>query len=429
MDLRDLGSEAHAALEQSLGYLNFSSGNADSRFLTSINQLYEAVEGSWDIRATLPDDAWRTVIRLMHAKLDELVQAESAAFADATQAKQVLRLIEFVLPQYREFHRDLLFHQQDGLLFRPFLLARFFEAILQTGGPWDDDNAVCQKVLQRINDYVGYRPVAVLETQRCEVYAHEKVRPIPLYVRGVGAAIGRYQPVIERAIQMIEATDPDILRAAGFYPDHLEELCIDPRAYDFDHPVNKRPNYHFGQWDIHTINDHGFYSRFVIQQVTLESLTQRIVRKSPISLSDRITEAAAVLAGTILMASGITGPAPDAYDSNMTLAKLLPVIAGYRDEFYARLINQLPAAHQRRLKDEANRLRQPFGAARQHLNAELTKRRASQLEHVRLASIFARMGHPEAAQRRIDSIAVVSARMMCQIDCHLTTARSLVDAK
>ena len=183
MDLRDLGSEAHAALEQSLGYLNFSSGNADSRFLTSINQLYEAVEGSWDIRATLPDDAWRTVIRLMHAKLDELVQAESAAFADATQAKQVLRLIEFVLPQYREFHRDLLFHQQDGLLFRPFLLARFFEAILQTGGPWDDDNAVCQKVLQRINDYVGYRPVAVLETQRCEVYAHEKVRPIPLYVR------------------------------------------------------------------------------------------------------------------------------------------------------------------------------------------------------------------------------------------------------
>ena len=52
------------------------------------------------------------------------------------------------------------------------------------------------------------------------------------------------------------------------------ELALDPRAYDFDHPVNKRPNYHFGQWDPHAIDPRGFYHRFVVQQVTLDALDE-----------------------------------------------------------------------------------------------------------------------------------------------------------
>ena len=64
--------------------------------------------------------------------------------------------------------------------------------------------------------------------------------------------------------------------------------------------------------------------------------------------------------------------------------------------------------------------RQPFGGARQHLNAWLARRRASQLEHVHLAKIFARMGHAEAANRQAGIVPVASARMLCEIDCRLT---------
>ena len=69
-----------------------------------------------------------------------------------------------------------------------------------------------------------------------------------------------------------------MLRNAYFDPELLDELAFDPRAYDFDHPVNKRPNYHFGQWDPHHLDNQGRYRRFVVQQVTLDVLLERVER-------------------------------------------------------------------------------------------------------------------------------------------------------
>ena len=46
------------------------------------------------------------------------------------------------------------------------------------------------------------------------------------------------------ALKLLEDTDDHLLAQAYFDPDLLDELSIDPRAYDFDHPANKRPNYH-----------------------------------------------------------------------------------------------------------------------------------------------------------------------------------------
>ncbi len=131
-------------------------------------------------------------------------------------------------------------------------------------------------------------------------------------------------------------------------------------------------------------------------------------------------EAAAVLAGTILMASGISGSGPGAHDSTVTLSNLLPSVAAYRDAFYEQLIEQAAPDHRERLEQESRTRRQPFGGARQHLNAWLARRRASQLEHVHLAKIFARMGHAEAANRQAGIVPVASARMLCEIDCRLT---------
>ncbi len=44
MELRDLGPDGQQALEQTLGYLNFSSGAPDNQFLLNLNQLFAQVE-------------------------------------------------------------------------------------------------------------------------------------------------------------------------------------------------------------------------------------------------------------------------------------------------------------------------------------------------------------------------------------------------
>src|SRR5690606_19368852 len=98
----------------------------------------------------------------------------------------------------------------------------------------------------------------------------------PLYIRGAGVGVGRYHDIVTLALEILKSTDPTILRRAWFDPNHLDELAFDPRAYDFDHPANKRPNYHFGQWDPHLIDGSGFYRRFVVQQVTLDVLLDRV---------------------------------------------------------------------------------------------------------------------------------------------------------
>src|SRR5262249_20346615 len=160
-------------------------------------------------------------------------------------------LHEHLLPAYRAFHRDLLWHQSDANLWRPLFIARAFEAILSQGGPWDETQRIVQHALDTLNDYIGYRPVAVFESDRhLEPYSHERVRPIPIYIKDVGVAPGAYHELIERSLKILDEIDPEIRRQAWFDPQLVQELALDPRAYDFDHPSSKRPNHHFGQWDL-----------------------------------------------------------------------------------------------------------------------------------------------------------------------------------
>ncbi len=411
-----------AAVEQVLGYLNFSSGAADAQFLANLNRLFESAAGQPGEPA-----AWLAVGRLLTTRLVEK-REQSAAFRDADQAAAVLELVfDQALPAYRRFHRDLLFHRTDESLFRPFFVGRVCEAVLRQGPPWDERERIVTGAVNQLNDYVGHRPVAALETQKLDAYKHEFIRPIPIVIRGAGISCGPEREVVAAALKLLEDTDDDLLAQACFDPDLLDELAIDPRAYDFDHPANKRPNYHFGQWDPHHIDNKGRYRRFVVQQVTLDALMRRLTDTPEIPPDELLQEAAAVLAGTILMASGISGEGPGTFDSTVTLSKLLPKIARYRDEFYERLFNKIGGAHAERLKTEAAERRQPFGGARQHLNAQLARQRASQLEHVHLAKIFARMGHTAAAQHEASVVPCTAARMQCQIDCLMTTGQLACD--
>lgn len=404
------------SLQRLAGYLNFSSGPADGATLEAWNDVYAEAIGD-DPLAGVP--AWLIVESWVVETLKRL-SSENPAFADRSQADRVVRLLwSELLPSYLDFHSDLLFHQEPENLFNGFFLGRAAECLLARSGE-ADDNDIVDATIADLNDFVGYRPVATLETHRGEPYSHEFVRPIPLFIDGAGVCAGPYHEIVTRALEALRHTDPSILADAGMDLSKLDELAVDPRAYDFDHPVNRRPNYHFGGWDERRVGLDGYYHRFVLRQVTIEALLSRVQDPDAGDPKELMVEAASVLAGTILMASGITGWGPGAHSGDTSLASLMRPIAGFRDAFYEDRLGRLAGAHATRLVEEQNTHRQPFGAARQALNAALARRRAMQVQHAQLARLYARMGYPDAAKRQADVVSVPSARMLSRIDCDIT---------
>ena len=265
-------SRDRSLLQEMIGYLNFSSGASDTSFLKNLDSLVAGIERRLDGNC----DALTVLCEWLVRRMDEL-ELQGGTFGDVSQARAVVAVLQKnLLPAYRQFHRDLLWHQSDAELWRPLFLGRAFEAILSQGGPWNETERIVGSALETLNDYIGYRPVAVLEAQPTEPYPHERVRPIPLYIRGVGVACGRYEELITRALNILANSDPEIRRQAWFDPELMDELALDPRAYEFDHPAGKRPNYHFGQWDQELVDNRGNYRRFVLQQITLDSLLSRI---------------------------------------------------------------------------------------------------------------------------------------------------------
>jgi hypothetical protein len=415
--------ETEVPLQALLGYLNLSTGKPDTRFQKQISDAYAffARRGDQDLHARLRE--------VLLAKLGQFQKSDRSAFRDSRQAETVLTLVfEHVLPAYRAHHADLLSHQSDRDLFQPFFLARVFEAVLAQEPLQIDAAQVTTAVLNRLNDYVGHRPVAILETRpRGEPYAHERVRPIPLYLRGAGVAHGDYQELIARALDILQTTEPTLLREAYFDPNLLDELAVDPRAYDHAHPLNRRPNQVFGEWDPHHLDNQGRYRRYVIRQITLDALLDRVAQPGDLPRDELLFEAAAALAGTMLMASGISGAGPTTHDSSTSLASLLPPIARYREAFYAQLLNRVAGPHGERLQQEARTTRQPFGGVRQHLNHYLARQRAFQLQQRHLALLFAEMGYPEDSRRQAARIPAASVRLVSEIQNRLTAGRLHVE--
>ena len=225
-----------ATLEEVVGYLNFSSGTSDPSFLRNINELFRSIESH-----PAQKDSYGTLGQWLLATIDRL-QQNGKAFADVTQARAVVQLLsDSLLPAYREFHRHLLFHQPEADLWRPFFIGSAYAALLAQGGPWEQSERIVEGALSQLNDFVGYRPVATLTSGNLSTpYSHEFVRPIPLFIRDAGIAVGRYEKIVTLALEILERTDDEILDREWFDLDHLEEIALDPREYDFDHPVNRR---------------------------------------------------------------------------------------------------------------------------------------------------------------------------------------------
>jgi hypothetical protein len=424
MDVTQPGLAERVPPAALLGYLNYSDGRPDAKFQRALDDAFAALYQRG------VDRPWAVLGHWLEAQAVALSESGAAAFRDVTQARTVAALaFGPVLDAYRAHHRDLLAHQTDSVLFTSFFVARACEAVLFQGGPWEERERIVQGAVARLNDYVGHRPIAVLETRpQTELYPFERLRPVPLYIRGVGPATGAYRQLVERAIRILEQTPEEIKDDAWFDLALLDELAFDPRAYDHGHPVNRRPNYLFGEWDPHLIDTKGHYRRFVVRQAVLDALLARIASPTPVhrDLQDPsaalLFEAAAVLAGTILMASGVCGDGPTAHDSDARLANLVPEVARYRDTFYGRLLETVGGEHGDLLRAEAKRLKQPFGGIRQHLNQELAKQRAAQLQNHELSILLAEMGFPDASRQYASRIPTTSARILSEIAIRQTSA-------
>jgi hypothetical protein len=109
----------------------------------------------------------------------------------------------------------------------------------------------------------------------------------------------------------------------------------------------------------------------------------------------------------------------------MSLTDLLPRIAAYRDNFYRWLITRLPDEHRLRLEAEAQSLQQPFGGVRRHINMLLADRRARQVGSVTLASVLARLGRIDAAERLVGLVPAASARMLARITSRIVIAQGM----
>ncbi len=244
--------------------------------------------------------------------------------------------------------------------------------------PWDETQRIVPNVLRRLNDYVGHRPIAILETRpQTDYYPHEKLRPVPLFFKDVGACLSPYQEIVAGAIQILREAPEEICREALFDLSLLEELSFDPRPYDHSHPANRRPNYLFGEWDPHLIDLNGHYLRFVVRQTVLRALLDRVENPTEKHKALRnprqavLFEASAVLAGTVLRRAGVSGNGPAAFDSDARLSGLVPIVAMFRDRFYTQLLDRTTGDHANLLREESVKLKQPFGGIRQHLNHEL----------------------------------------------------------
>ncbi len=415
-------------LEPILGYLNFAEGRPDPRFQRQVSDAYAhfAAAGSATPGGGTP---WIDLRQALQSTLVSAKAAGKAAFAESVQAEATIGLVfDQVIPAYRKHHVDLLFHLTDADFHQPFFLARVFEAVLNQRGPWEETRRIVDGSLKQLNDYVGHRPVPTLENRRRgELYDHEQVRPIPLYLRGAGVAFGQYREIVAKAMEIAQTIDPNLLRDAHFDPAMLDELALDPRGYDFSHPADKRPNYCFGEWDPHHLDAKGFYRRFILRHITLEGLWMRVENHGDIPREELLHEAACVLVGTMLMGAGTSGSSPQTHDSTVTLANLVPKIAKNREVFYAQLISRIGGEHGQRLKKEAEVTRQPFGGVRQALNQHLGQHRALHMQRRHLALFLAELGYSESSRRQIRNIPVASVRMLTDMHVLLSTGQMLVD--
>ena len=413
------------AARELVGYLNFSSGKRDPKLFVNVNRLWLETADDADPDSNRADGTRAQIVAAM-----ERLAGSSAAFNDLQQVRSVVAAaFDQVLPAYIAHQSDLLAHLPRETFRQPFFLARVLEATLQAIDAVGLEAAPGDAV-DRLGDFLGYRPIAVLENGRKTMpYEFESHAPLPVFVGQAGTHSGDYADLVAAALELLEDSPAEILIDSYFEFERLDEIAVDLRAHDHLHPVYKRTNYMFGEWDPQIIDTKGEFRRFILRRIILEALQDWVDDESlGFDRDERLFDAAAALAGTILMASTISGAGPGTHDSTVSLTSLLPVVARRRDEFYERLIAEATGPRARRLKELAEQSRQPFGHIRQHVNMTLSRYGARQVQNRELASLYARIGFPEASRAAAAELPSVSARFECELQCRIGAVHRAVEA-
>ena len=228
-----------------------------------------------------------------------------------------------VLPAYRRHHADLLAHLADDGPVRPLLPRPRPRGRPRTCAAGRRVAAPSTRVVARLNDFVGYRPVAMLETRpQGEPYEHERHRPLPLYLAGAGVALGplprRHRP---RPSRSCASTDAGLLArgraststCSTSWPSTCAPTTTATRS-------TAGPTTSSASGTRTTSTTRAAIRRYVVRKITLDALhgPRSSTAAGRRRADERLSEAAAVLAGTILMAAGVSGWGPAAHDSTTT---------------------------------------------------------------------------------------------------------------
>ena len=246
---------------------NFSSGASDPKFLWCLNHLFGLLEE----QPEKGEPTWQALGHVLRRTLADL-HGRSEAFRQVDQAQAVLDLVfDSVLPGYRAIpcrpavppdRRGPVPAVLRGPGLRGGACRRAARGTGRTASP------ACDRTVERLPRAIGRWPCSAPSRRSSPTPTNGCGRSRSGFA-GRAWPSGRYHDLIEQALAILEATDPSLLFEAMFDPDLLDELAVDPRAYDFDHPANKRPNYLFGQWDMGKLDNSGRCRRFVVQQVSL----------------------------------------------------------------------------------------------------------------------------------------------------------------
>ena len=99
-------------LDQILGYLNFSSGSHDPKLYFNVNLVFKALDEIESEKSLL-----KLVRDTMIGRLD-LLSEQNPSFEKSQQAREVIQLtFDRVIADFRAFHSDVLFHQNNEKLF------------------------------------------------------------------------------------------------------------------------------------------------------------------------------------------------------------------------------------------------------------------------------------------------------------------------
>ena len=438
MQLEDLADEAPKLFEEILGYLNFSSGAADPRFLANLNNLWTrlrpppvtAREAAERKKPAPAEPAWRELDRGAPLSAWSNWQQAARPSAAATRPRPcctgVRRGPAGLSPASS---RPACSTRPTSRCFSRSSSAGCSRPCCARAPPGTRPSGSSRPRSGTLNDFIGHRPVAVLQTSRnSSPTPTNGSGPIPLFIRGAGRGRGPL-PRPGAAGPGDSCSDrPALLARAWFNPEWLDELAVDPAGLRLRSPGQQAAELSFRP--VGPASDRQLGPLPAVRDPAGDAGRDAGPRWSTAA---ELPDAECFRGG-----GGAGGDDPDgaralaaAGRRRTTRRSRCPRFCRTSPPTATRSTSgcwpddrpACPAARRPNRRPCGS----PSAAPRQHLNQELARRRAMQLQHIAPGPVLCLDGlHRRGRHGQAEVVPVASARMACQIYC-LLTAGHLAD--